>query len=222
MIAEVFPEAYDVQGTKVLRPDLRRKGLHSTLPMGRYVSQPVTVKCESIGDIRRFLCDCKYVSDEEQFGKKDYWQAPEEFEKTMKGDCDCFALWTRRQFLALGFNARFVTGRSGRYGTGHAWVQFSKEGKNFLVEPGMARIGYSLPRLNTLQYHPRFSVAWDGTTMSFYEHKDRGGHPSLLQMIKLVPAWLIFWVWIWTMLLVLFPFRFYRRMRSKVRKLPFQ
>src|SRR2546421_5662112 len=120
MIAEVFAEAYDVQGRKVLRPDLRRKGLHSTFPMGRYVSQPVTVKCESTGDIRNFLSSCKYVSDKEQFGKKDYWQAPEDFEKTRKGDCDCFALWTWRQFLALGFDARFVAGSSGRYGQGHA------------------------------------------------------------------------------------------------------
>ena len=214
MIAEVFPEAYDVHGTKVLRPDLRRKGLHPTFPMGRYVSQPLTVKCESIGDIRRFLCDCKYVSDKEQFGKRVYWQAPEEFEKTKKGDCDCFALWTWRQLLALGFEARFVAGSSGRYANGHAWVQFSTEGKHFLVEPAIAGIGYTLPRLNTLRYRPKFSVAWDGTNISFYKHRDRGGHPSFVQMIKLVPAWLIFCVWVRTMSLVLLPFRLYRRVRS--------
>lgn len=128
--------------------------------MGRYVSQPLTVKCKSIADIQKFLCACKYVPDEEQFGKRDYWQAPEEFEKTRRGDCDCdcFALWTWRQFLNLGYEARFVAGKSGRYGQGNAWVQFSKEGKCFLVEPTIARIGCTLPRLNTL--HINLSFLW--------------------------------------------------------------
>jgi len=214
MIAEVFPEVYDAHGRKTLRPDSRRKGLRSTSPMGRYVSQPLTVKCECILDIRRFLSSCKYVSDEEQFGKKDYWQAPEEFERTKKGDCDCFALWTWREFLALGFDARFVTGRSGRYGEGHAWVQFSKDGRDFLVEPLRARLGNTMPRLSTLQYSPRFSVAWDGTKLSFYSHEERRRDPPLIKLIALVPDWLIYWFWIWVMALVFLPFSLYRRMRS--------
>lgn len=135
MVAEVFPEAYDALGRKVLRPDWRRKGLRSTAPMGRYVGRPLTVKCESISDIRNYLCTCKYVPDQVQFQKPDYWQPPDEFEKIKKGDCDCFALWTWRELLDLGFDARFVTGRSGRYGEGHAWVQFVKDGRNFLVDP---------------------------------------------------------------------------------------
>ena len=107
MIAEVFPEAYDAVGRRTARPDLRRKGLRATAPMGRYVSQPLTVKCNSLSEIQEFLLTCKYVSDEAQFHKKDYWQPPDEFEKTKKGDCDCFALWTWREFLALGYDARF-------------------------------------------------------------------------------------------------------------------
>jgi len=68
MIAEIIPEAYDALGRKVLRPDLRRKGVHPTFPVGRYVSQLLTVTCESILDIRKFLATCKAVSDKEQFG----------------------------------------------------------------------------------------------------------------------------------------------------------
>jgi hypothetical protein len=37
--------------------------------MGRYVSQPLTVKCDTIRDVRRFLAGCEGVSDEEQCGK---------------------------------------------------------------------------------------------------------------------------------------------------------
>ena len=158
MIAEVFPEAYDANGRKVLRPDLRRRGLRSTAPMRRYVSQPLTVKCASLADVRSFLSTCRYVSDDEQFGKKDYWQPPEDFERTKKGDCDCFALWTWRQLLALGLNSRFVIGRAGRYGACHAWVQFFDGGKTFVVEPTAARFGNTIPRLSALRYRPRFSV----------------------------------------------------------------
>jgi predicted transglutaminase-like cysteine proteinase len=114
VIAEIIPEAYDALGRKVLRPDLRRKGVHPTFPVGRYVSQPLTVTCESILDIRKFLATCKAVSDKEQFGTEDYWQPPEHFEQTKKGDCDDFSLWNWRQFLALGYDARFVWGRHGR------------------------------------------------------------------------------------------------------------
>jgi len=62
--------------------------------MGRYVSQPLTIKCGTIAGVREFLIGCKYVSDKELFGKDDYRQPPEEFEKRKQGDCEDFALWT--------------------------------------------------------------------------------------------------------------------------------
>jgi predicted transglutaminase-like cysteine proteinase len=80
----------------------------------------------SIG-VRSFLASCQYISDREQFGKDDYWQPPDEFEKRKKGDCEDFALWTWRQLLNLGYDARFVVGSSGRYGDGHAWVEYFED-----------------------------------------------------------------------------------------------
>ena len=88
MIAEIIPEAYDAAGRQVSQPFVRRKGPHPTFPMGRYVSQPLTVKCNTMREVRKFLASCEYVSDKELFGKKDYWQPPEEFEKRRKGDCE--------------------------------------------------------------------------------------------------------------------------------------
>ena len=64
--------------------------------MGRYVSQPLNVQCKTVGDILTFLSSCRYVSDQELFGKRVYWQPPEDFEKQRRGDCECFALWTSR------------------------------------------------------------------------------------------------------------------------------
>lgn len=177
MIGEIIPEAYDAFGRKTLRPDWRRKGIHPTFPIGRYFSQPLMVKCESLRDVRRFLTGCKWVSDPEQFDKEDYWQPPDDFERTKKGDCEDFALWTWRQLLALGYDARFVAGRHGRYGAGHAWVEFFEDGKCFLVEP-QAKMVERIPRLSTLRYHPKLSIAWDGAKVAFYSHEERSHDPA--------------------------------------------
>jgi hypothetical protein len=215
MIAEIIPEAYDPAGHKVFRPDLRRHGIHPTFPMGRYVSQPLTVKCETIRDIRKFLSGCKGVSDMEQFGKLDYWQPPEHFEQTRKGDCEDFALWTWRQFLTLGYNARVVFGRQGRYGIGHAWVEFlTDDGRCFLVEPQYWPIGEHMPRLSTLAYHPKISASWDGDKITFYQHEDRHLQPRLSQLLPLVSEWLLVWIPFWLWNLPRLPVRLWRRLHN--------
>ena len=215
MIAEIFPQAYDAVGRKVFRPDLRRKGVHPTFPMGRYVSQPLSVKCASLEDMRKFLCTCSGVSDEEQFGKRDYWQPPENFEQTRKGDCDDFALWTWRQLLDLGYEARFVCGAHGRYGTGHAWVEFMKDGKWFLIEPQLHGIGLDMPRLSTLRYKPKLSVSCDDGRISFYSDEDRHRLPSFAQLIPLACDWMIFWTYIWLRVIQHLPGFAFRRLRHR-------
>src|SRR5436309_871753 len=100
VITEILPGAYDFQGKQTFRPKKKRYGRFSpTFPMGRYVSQPLTVECRTLDDIRDFLKKCRFVSDKEQFGKDDYWMPPEEFEERRKGDCDDFALWAWRQLI---------------------------------------------------------------------------------------------------------------------------
>jgi Bacterial transglutaminase-like cysteine proteinase BTLCP len=216
MIAEVIPGAYDALGTKVFDPFHRRKAPHPSFPMGRYVSHPLTVKCDSIADIRRFLMGCKGVSDEELFGKRDYWQPPEDFEQLKKGDCEDFALWTWRQLLSLGYDARFVGGKAGRYGVGHAWVTYFQDGKCFLVEPMLRSVGETFPRLSTIKYKPQYSVAWDGQSLSYYAHQDRPIHLRFWsKTLPLVAEWAIFWTWVWLLLLL----RLYRLPLFLFRKL---
>jgi hypothetical protein len=106
----------------------------------------------------------------EQFDRQDYWQPPEDFERTKKGDCDCFALWTWRRLMEMGYDARVVFGKCGRYGVGHAWVEYFADGQCFLVEPQANRVGEALPRLSTLSYQPKLSVAWDGKKLCYYQH----------------------------------------------------
>lgn len=197
MIAETTPEAYDSTGRQVSQPFLRRKGPHPTFPMGRYISQPLSVKCKTIHDVRQFLSGCEYVSDKDLFDKDDYWQPPEEFEQRKKGDCEDFALWTWRQLLELGYDARFIGGSCGRYGEGHAWVEYFQDGKCFLVEPLFRKIGGTMPRLNTLRYTPKLSVSWDGKTLRYFAHKDRGSRPDWRLLAQFVWEYLLFWSGFW-------------------------
>jgi Transglutaminase-like superfamily len=199
VIAEIIPEAYDAVGMQVSQPFHGRKGLHPTFPMGRYVSQPLAKQCKTIADVRSFLLTCGYVSDQELFDKRDYWQPPDEFETRKKGDCEDFALWTWRQLLNMGYDARFVGGSAGRYGSGHAWIEYFKGGKCFLLEPLACRIGYTLPRLSTLRYEPRFSISWDGKNLRYFSHRKPDSHLGLRILASLIPEYLLFWTSYWMM-----------------------
>ena len=196
MIAEVIPEAYDAVGRQTSRPFERRRGFHSTFPFGRYISRPLGVRCNTIGEVRRFLADCKYVSDKEQFDSDDHWQPPEEFEKKKKGDCEDFALWTWRQLLSLGYDARFVVGSCGRYGSGHAWVEYFQDGTCYLVESLASRVG-TLPRLSTVEYVPRFSASWNGKTVRYFSHTKPHTSLTARVVMPLIADYLIFWTWFW-------------------------
>lgn len=196
MIGEIIPGIYDVAGRPVAAPvsGKRRRLFHGTFPIARYLSQPLSVRCKNLKEIWRFLAKCDYVSDREQFHREDYWMPPEEFEERKKGDCDDFALWTWRQMLYLGYKARFVVGRAGKYGEGHAWVTIERDGKHYLVEPLMAVLGDTLPRLSTVRYEPRGSVEWDGQHVHYFVHEKREFRLPILAIPVLVGEWLLFWL----------------------------
>lgn len=216
MIAEIIPEAYDAEGTQVSQPFSRRRGPHPTFPMGRYVSQPLSIQCKTIGEVRNFLVGCKYVSDQELFGKRDYWQPPEQYEKRKKGDCEDFALWTWRQLLNMGYDARFIAGSASRYGDGHAWVEYFQDGKWYLFEPLCCRVGYTMPRLWTLRYEPRISVAWDGQKLRYFAHKKPDTRVGWSTLARLIPEYVIFWAWLSVNLLLHLPRIVWNLLATKV------
>jgi hypothetical protein len=186
--------------------------------MGSFLSQPLKVVCRDMNEIRTFLLTCRYVSDREQFGMRDHWMSPEEFEQTRQGDCDDFALWACRQLLSLGYNPRFVVGSAGRYGEGHAWVSFRDHSQVFIMEPLLARY-QEFPRLETLRYRPSVSVEIAGTHVKFFEHPKRALEPPFRVVAPLVPGWIIFRLRILPRLL-LRPFlvlrRWYRRKSTEI------
>jgi hypothetical protein len=218
MIAEIIPEAYDANGKQVSQPFHRRKGPHPTFPMGRYVSQPLGVQCKTIGDVRNFLIGCRYVSDQELFDTRDYWQPPEDFERRRKGDCEDFALWTWRQLLSMGYEARFIGGSAGRYGSGHAWVEYFQDGKCFLFEPLCCRLGYTIPRLLTLRYEPRISVSWDGKTLRYFSHKKPDSRVGWRILGPLIPEYLVFWAAFWALNIFRVPGIVWKALRRNVFK----
>jgi hypothetical protein len=198
MIAEIFPEFYDVHGRRILHPgtSLRRKGFRPTSPMGSNLTQPLKHKCSDFDEMRRFLCTCRAAEMQHRKGR-DYWQPPEEFEKTKTGDCVDFALWFWRQLLDMGYAARFTGGKAGKFGAGHAWVTFEKDGKFYLLEPQRWPLGIHMPRLSTLRYHPAISVAWDGKKIVFFEHEERDTNPPFRKLPVLIGEWLLIWGLFW-------------------------
>jgi hypothetical protein len=217
VIAEVLESAYDFQGERTSIPGRRvNRCFHPTFPMGRYLSQPLGVVCGDLEDVRGFLRTCRYVSDETQFGRNDYWQPPEEFELRKAGDCEDWALWAWRQLLALGYDTRFVVGRSGRYGDGHAWLTLELNGRCCLLEPQLASLGPQFPRLSAVRYYPEVSVGWDGNRAIHFKHRQRAFSPSLRQAIGLVAEWLVFWLRFWARFLFQLPSWLGRRLVRRI------
>jgi hypothetical protein len=199
MIAEPYPEFYDACGHKIFRPGRwhRSQGFRPTLPMGRNLTQQLKHRCRSVDEMRRFLATCRY-SREERYNERQYWQPPEEFERTKAGLCADFAIWAWRQLIDMGYESRFVGGKAGKFGEGHAWVTFRMDGKWLLLEPQMWYLGLRMPRILTLRYHPRVSVGWDGESVSHYEHEERKTDPGFSKLPGLVGEYLDiygrFWV----------------------------
>jgi transglutaminase superfamily protein len=225
MLIEIIPESYDIQGKEIPEPNRRKKNklFHPTFPMKRFLSQPLSVKCENIHDIRKFLRECHYEYDIDQFGKDDYWLPPEEFEKTKKGDCEDYSLWVWRQLMNLGYKCRFVAGHSGKYGNGHAWVTLQKDGKDYLVEPLIGSCFKRLPRLNMIRYEPETSVEWDGEKLYYFKHKVPESKLSYIKSIILFLEWLIFWTGFWLKVIGIFilsPYLFARKFINKKLKKP--
>ncbi len=205
MIAEIFPEHYDIHGRRVLNPGarMRRTGFRPTAPMGSYLTHPLETECKDFAEMRKFLFTCR-GRDMTEIQRRDHWQPPEEFEKTRMGDCVDFGLWAWRQVLAMGYPARFVGGKCGKFGDGHAWVMFERDGRWFLLELQRRYLGLQMPRISTLRYHPKVSVAWDGKKVQYFEHEDRNTDPPL----RSIPALLAEWILIWTPFWIRFTYRF--------------
>ena len=77
----------------------------------------IALELNSPEAISRYLWkNFRYENDQSHFGTAEYWQSPEEFLATRKGDCEDFALMARELLAATGRKA-FVLNI---YGDGYA------------------------------------------------------------------------------------------------------
>ena len=185
MIAKLLPGSLDFEGIPVCRPR-KKHSFHPTFPVEAYFTQPLTVRCWNLYRMAQFLSTCRYVSDSEQFGIADYWMPPEDFEKSRAGDCDCAAIWTWRQLVEMGYEARYVVGTAGSNNGGHAWVHLKLGEEWHLVEPMAARGGLRFPAIYTFRHKPRISAAWDGERVRYFEHQEVDFKPTTAQLLALI------------------------------------
>jgi hypothetical protein len=97
----------------------------------------------------------------------------------------------------MNYSARLVIGTAGRYGDGHAWVTFEKDGRTFLLEPLRWMIGLTMPRISTLRYHPKYSMSWNNDSVSYYSHEDRKLDATLRTIAPLAAEWAFLWGRFW-------------------------
>ena len=111
--------------------ELSTRQASNTLPW--FFQRPLKFKGEGLRDVAKFLANCRYVHDELQFGRRDWWIHPAEFEANRAGDCEDHALWAWRVLDEQGFDVRLMLGRTSK-DSGHAWVQLYRETTSHIIE----------------------------------------------------------------------------------------
>jgi hypothetical protein len=99
--------------------------------------------------------------------------------------------------MSMGYKSRYLVGRAGRYGEGHAWVTIERDGRHFIVEPQAWLVGETLPRLSVIRYEPRGSVEWDGKRLRCFIHDGPKDGIPLIRFVPLAGEWLLFWSRFW-------------------------
>lgn len=113
-------------------------GRGSYKPFSWYFEGTSTVRVANLDEICAWLVACEYAHDKVLFNEDDFWQHPATFEALRKGDCEDHALWAWRKLSELGVDAEFISGAMAAPSSpdaGHAWIRFSHNGGEFLLEP---------------------------------------------------------------------------------------
>ncbi|HEX7897901.1 MAG TPA: hypothetical protein VF950_09085 [Planctomycetota bacterium] len=132
-----------------------RKGRSLSKSFEHYL-EAVLKPLERWEQIRDFLTGCRYSKDDvEHDGRRDVWLHPEDFERSLKGDCEDHALWAWVQLARLKWDVRFTVGIW--EGIGHAWVMVYKGAKIQLLEATEKR-GDRILSEPTAAYEPVWSV----------------------------------------------------------------
>lgn len=127
---------------------LTAQDARAQLPAGPIVLQNIAADISSPETLAKFMWkNFVYESDRRNKGKDEYWQSPEEFLSSQKGDCEDFALFARAILQMKGYKAFLVNVYGTRFA--HTICVFEEAGK-FNVIDGTDVRRYEAENLNQL------------------------------------------------------------------------
>jgi hypothetical protein len=115
-----------------------------------YCSRKSAVAVGSLEEICDWLQRCEYDGLITHLCAPGGWPLAEDFENTRRGDCKDHALWAWRKLNELGIVAELMCGQvrdnkekfqrlvpfsPQMFQQGHAWVQFQRDGTDYLFDP---------------------------------------------------------------------------------------
>lgn len=97
---------------------------------------PILEKIDSPKKLSKFMTkNFKFVEDQDNFGKVDYWQSPAEMLASKKGDCEDYALFADAALTDLGYESQVVS-IYGTNGFAHTVAVYKQEGKYRVFNDG--------------------------------------------------------------------------------------
>lgn len=95
---------------------------------GSFYLNSLASELSSPKEIAKFMKkNFKFIPDQKLFGKVDHWQTPEEFLNLKKGDCEDYALFSKRLLELKGIEA-YVVSIYGRGGYAHTITVYKQNG----------------------------------------------------------------------------------------------
>jgi hypothetical protein len=218
MKAKALPIFYDFDGKRIENLEILKKlNYDKANVLYRIVLSELNYYYHNIKELKSFLVECEYIEDSKQYGLEDYWMEPRHFEYKKKGDCEDFALYTWKQLLRMGYEARFVVGTVGKK-KGHAWCTVIVDRKKYIVDPVLAKHSI-IPIFVLKDYRPIVSVGYKWNKPIYYLHYSMNKIGYVIEVICLIGRSIIIYpVMTATFLVALIPFLILTKIKiSKIR-----
>ena len=114
-------------------------------------------KVEQVNAVNAFMNRAKYITDQANWGKSDFWETPGEF-MTRFGDCEDYAIAKFMSLRVLGFKdeeMRIVAVKDMNLKVGHAILVVFVDGKTVVLDN---QIKHLIEAKNVHHYLPVFSI----------------------------------------------------------------
>ncbi len=123
-------------------------------------------KLDQVKAVNAFMNKAKYVTDQSNWGKRDYWATPGEFMAKF-GDCEDYAIAKFISLIKLGFNPddlRVVAVKDLNLKVGHAVLVVFLDGKTYLLDNQIKTV---IETRSVRHYKPVFSI----NTRAWWRHR---------------------------------------------------